>query len=97
MSGITQGLAPDQGGADIGGGLNQDRQKQPSRTRRSRKLDDPFERAELRNGENEGENAQETDNPRQEPPYAEHFEEERAGGTGKVLGVKATGTLTSAD
>jgi len=38
--------------------LNKDREKQPSRTRRSRKLDDPFERAELRDGENEGENTQ---------------------------------------
>ena len=59
--------------------MNQERQKQPSRTRRSSKRDDPFERAKLRDGKNEGENTQETDNPRQEPPYAEHFEREGAG------------------
>ena len=63
VSGMAQGLVPDQGGADIGDGLNQDRQKKPSRTRRSRQLDDPFERAEVQDDEDEGKNAEETGHP----------------------------------
>ncbi len=76
MPGTMQGLAPDHGGADIGGGLHEDRQEQPGRMRRSHELDEPLERAEMQDDENEGKKAEETGNPRQDRAHARYFPEE---------------------
>jgi hypothetical protein len=76
ISGATESLAPNQGGADIGCRLNEQRQQHPNRSWGPQKLDGSLERAEAPDRENEGKKGEKTDHPRQERPRARHFGKE---------------------